>query len=82
MLVLSQLESLQIPYLGDLLVVLRYWSCLLSLGVVGLEEFDVGKALGVSKVRDHLFEAEHLCPLLFLTPFAKRHVGLVVELEG
>lgn len=68
-------------YLGDLLVALRYWSCLLSQKVVGLVGFDNGEALGVSKVRDHLFEAEHLCPLLFLTPFAKQHVGLVVELE-
>lgn len=81
MLVLSRSESLQIFYLGDLLVVLRYWSCLLSLGVVGLEEFDVGEALRFSKVRDYLCEAEHLCPLLFLTPFAKPHVGLVAELE-
>ena len=68
-------------YLGDLSVALRYWRCLLALGIVGLVGFVVGGALGLWKVQDHLFAATHLCPLLFLTPFVKQRVGLVVVPE-
>lgn len=79
--VVVPLESLQMFFLSDLSVPLRYCTCRSVQGFGRLMGLLLGDAFGFPKVQGFLCESKHLLPLLFLNLFVKQREELVVTRE-
>lgn len=75
------LQSLQMFFLSDLSVPLRYCTCCSVQEFRRLMGLLRGDAFGFPKVQGFLCESNHLLPLLFLALFVKQREELVVIRE-